>query len=237
MFNNNNKDITTQNRAFDNSADQWRLRFAKTLNPVRPSTPSSNLNSNFRMFSSAAASLHGRLNIADDSKKAFLLNGSAGKRFFSSSSAKGAKNNVDWEQIQKVLLDSSAPILGWLRRHKLLSFCIFATFSFGSLQWIPVSERMHMSLSTDKVENVLGGIIWEEEAMKNRARFMGPDSPESIRVVRVLRDILQATNQTLGLKNDFSGFQSMYQGKNCRGRIPVAADCHLFNAGSSKWKR
>ncbi|CAI9101604.1 OLC1v1038969C1 [Oldenlandia corymbosa var. corymbosa] len=120
-------------------------------------------------------------------------------------SVRELQNYVKSGQVARVLnpSSSSSPVLGWLRNHKLIGFGLLFALTFTSLQWIPVSGRIHLVLSGHKTENLLGNLIWEYEARENCQRILGAENPMSIRVARILREILQATHQALGLKNDF----------------------------------
>ncbi|KAL3517033.1 hypothetical protein ACH5RR_023935 [Cinchona calisaya] len=80
---------------------------------------------------------------------------------------------------------------------------VVVTVDNSSLQFVPVSNKPHVTISRDRFENFLGTLVWENEARKNADKILSPSSPESIRVHRILKQILRATHDRLGLKNDY----------------------------------
>ncbi|CAI9095573.1 OLC1v1031561C1 [Oldenlandia corymbosa var. corymbosa] len=156
--------------------------------PWRSKFPISN-SGNVRTLSSAALR-YGRLKDAETYKKKTCL-------------SHGFERIVYKTCAGKEYSSFSSSFWAWFMKHKFLGFAIISTLPFMSLEWIPVSERMHLAISSDEIDNMAGAIAWEVEAIKHRRQILSPDRPESIRITRILKDILQATHQILGLKNDF----------------------------------
>lgn len=93
-----------------------------------------------------------------------------------------------------------------LRNPKLvvIGSCVLIAILFGRIERIPISGRFHMVLSCKTVERKLGEWTFKGQEEEHRWKILPPNSPQSIRVQRILREIVQGMHSGLRLEKDCS---------------------------------
>ncbi|XP_058224081.1 mitochondrial metalloendopeptidase OMA1-like [Rhododendron vialii] len=93
-----------------------------------------------------------------------------------------------------------------LRNPKLvvIGSCVLIALLFGRMERIPISGRFHIVLSCKTVERKLGEWTFKGQEEEHRRKILPPNSPQSIRVQRILREIVQGMQSGLRLEKDSS---------------------------------
>lgn len=139
----------------------------------------------------------------------FLLD--AGRRFFHGNRFQAQlyrkETGLVIRQTQRALVRFKRDPWGiMLRNPKLvvIGSCVLIALLFGRIERIPISGRFHMVLSCKTLERKLGERTFKGQEEEHRRKILPPNSPQSIRVQRILREIVQGMHSGLRLEKDCS---------------------------------
>ncbi|XP_058221870.1 uncharacterized protein LOC131331922 [Rhododendron vialii] len=134
----------------------------------------------------------------------------AGRRFFH-----GNRSQVQvYTKETRLVIPSMQRALGQIQREVpwgqllrdprflVIGSCVLIALLFGRIERVPISGRFHLVLSCKTLERKLGEWQFKKQEEEHQGRILPPSSPESIRVQRILREIVQGMHSGLRLEKD-----------------------------------
>ncbi|KAH7862780.1 hypothetical protein Vadar_009443 [Vaccinium darrowii] len=134
----------------------------------------------------------------------------AGRRFFHGNTSqvqlytKGTRQVIPRMQQTLVRIHRKVPWGQLLRNPKflVLGSGVLITLLLVRIERIPISRRFHFVLSSEMLERMVGEWQFRTVLNENQGKILPPDSPQSIRVQRILTKIVQGMHSGLRLEKD-----------------------------------